>query len=239
VPDSRVVPTGDDPAEQAVTRESVRLAFVAALQHLPPRQRAVLILRDVLRWRAKEVAYLLDTTTTAVNSILQRARAQLAEAAPSEDTVTEPTEPERRELLKRYVAAFENYDIEGIVDLFTAEGVWEMPPFLNWVRGAEKIGALIATQCPASGQGDMRLLPTEANGQPAFALYMKDHADGVHHAFGLQVLTLGARRLTHVGMFFDTRLFSAFGLPETYPSPSEAAPPSPPAAPAAPVGRAR
>src|SRR5690606_23454598 len=114
------------------SNESIRLAFVAALQHLPPRQRAVLILRDVLKWRAAEVAEALDISTAAANSILQRARAQLQQVMPSEDTVTEPTEAEKRELLDRYVKAFQDKDIDQIVELFTKDAVWEMPPFDAW-----------------------------------------------------------------------------------------------------------
>src|SRR6266702_2808591 len=147
--------------------ESIRLALIAALQHLPPRQRAVLILREVLNWRAAEVAELLGTTTAAVNSALQRARAQLDQVAPTEDEIVEPTAADQRELLDRYVTAFENKDIPAIVELFTKDAVWEMPPFTCWYQGAENIARLVDTQCPARGPGDMRLVPTMANGQPA------------------------------------------------------------------------
>jgi RNA polymerase sigma-70 factor (ECF subfamily) len=197
------------------SRESVRLALVAALQHLPPRQRAVLVLRDVLQWRAAEVAEMLDTTTAGVNSALQRARAQIAEVAPKADEMTEPAETAQRELLDRWVAAFEAYDVAGIVKLFTADAVWEMPPFPEWFRGAEAIGILIASQCPAKGPGDMRLVPTHANGQPAFAIYLRDPADGVHRPFALQVLTVTPGGVAHTGQFFDTSLFPIFGLPDT------------------------
>jgi RNA polymerase sigma-70 factor (ECF subfamily) len=216
VPDARVADLPDDPASVVTSRESIRLAFVAALQNLPPRQRAVLVLRDVLAWRAAEVAELLGTSTVAVNSMLQRARAQLDEAALTRDDVVEPSEPERRELLDKYVAAFENYDIEAMVSLFTEDAVWEMPPFTGWYQGARTIGNLISSQCPASGPADMRMLRADANGQPAFALYMRDF-DGRHHAFQLQVLTVTDRGVSHVASFFDTRLFDAFGLPEVYP----------------------
>jgi RNA polymerase sigma-70 factor (ECF subfamily) len=217
VPDVMVGAEGTDPAAIVTSRESIRLALIAALQHLPPRQRAVLILRDVLKWRAAEVAELLDTTTTAVNSILQRARAHLDQVAPAEDEIVEPTTPDQRELLDRYVTAFEQYDVAAIVELFTKDAVWEMPPFLTWVRGAEDIGRLISTHCPAEGPGDQRLVQTEANGQPAFALYMRGD-DGIHRAFHLQVLTLTASGVAHVAAFFDVGLFAAFGLPETLPA---------------------
>jgi RNA polymerase sigma-70 factor, ECF subfamily len=189
---------------------------VAALQNLPPRQRVVLVLREVLAWKAAEVAELLGTSTAAVNSMLQRARAQLDLAGLTRDDVVEPDEPERRELLDRYVAAFEDYDVEAIVSMFTDDAVWEMPPFTGWYQGARAIGNLISSQCPASGPMDMRMIRADANGQPAFALYMRD-ADGVHRAFQLQVLTVTRDGVSHVGCFFDTGLFDAFGLPEVYP----------------------
>lgn len=201
-----------DPAAIVAAREGMRLALIAALQHLPPKQRAVLILRDVLKWRAAEVAGLLDTTTAAVNSLLQRARAQLDQVAPTPDEVSEPDTREQRELLDRYVTAFENYDIAAISALFTSDAVWEMPPFLNWVRGGVNIAKLIATNCPAKGPGDMRMLPTTANGQPALALYMRG-ADGLHRAFNLQVLTLTAAGVAHAVAFFDLSLFETFDLP--------------------------
>ena len=218
VPDAMVVGELNDPASIVTSRESIRLAFIAALQHLPPRQRAVLILRDVLKWRAAEVAELLDTSTAAVNSILQRARAQLEQLAPTEDDVVEPTTPDQRELLEKYVAAFENYDVAAMVELFTKDVVWEMPPFTGWYQGAENIGRLISTQCPASGPGDMLMVPTVANGQPAFGLYMRGE-DGTHRAFQLQVLTMTTSGVAHVGCFFDLSLFPTFGLPETQPAP--------------------
>jgi RNA polymerase sigma-70 factor (ECF subfamily) len=216
VPDVLLSDLPDDPAAVVTSRESIRLAFVAALQNLPPRQRVVLVLREVLAWKAAEVAELLGTSTAAVNSMLQRARAQLDQAALTRDDVVEPDEPERRELLDRYVAAFENYDVEAIVSMFTDDAVWEMPPFTGWYQGARTIGNLISTQCPATGPADMRMVRADANGQPAFALYMRD-PDGVHRAFQIQVLTVSDKGVSHVGCFFDTGLFRAFGLPEVYP----------------------
>jgi RNA polymerase sigma-70 factor (ECF subfamily) len=216
VPDVLVSDLPDDPASVVTSRESIRLAFVAALQHLPPRQRVVLVLREVLAWKAAEVAELLGTSTAAVNSMLQRARAQLDQVSLTRDDVIEPDEPERRELLDKYVAAFENYDVEAIVSMFTDDAVWEMPPFTGWYQGARTIGNLISSQCPASGPMDMRMLRADANGQPAFALYMRD-PDGVHRAFQIQVLTVTDEGVSHVGCFFDTGLFKAFRLPEVYP----------------------
>src|SRR5579859_4434475 len=157
-----------DPAAIVTARESIRLALIAALQHLPSRQRAVLIMRDVLSWRAAEVAELLGTSTVAVNSMLQRARAQISELAPAEDTVTEPVTAQQRDLLDRYVAAFQEYDTGRLVELFTADAVWEMPPFTGWYQGPENIRRLTEGKCPAQGPGDLLLRPAQANGQPAF-----------------------------------------------------------------------
>ena len=207
-----------DPAAIAGSRESVRLAFVAAMQHLTPRQRAVLVLRDVLKWKATEVAEALETTPQAVNSILQRARAQLAQVAPAQEQVAAPTGARERDLLDRFVAALEGYDVPGIVKLLTADVVWEMPPFLDWVRGPEDVGRLIAAQCPAERPGDLRLVPTAANGQPAYGVYMRD-AGGAHRAFGIFVLTVVDAGISHVVAFFDPRLFAGFGLPDTHTEP--------------------
>jgi RNA polymerase sigma-70 factor (ECF subfamily) len=203
---------GADPAAIVTSRESIRLALIAALQHLAPRQRVVLILRDVLQWRASEVAEMLDTTTVAVNSILQRARARLDRVAPVEDEVAEPTTAVQRELLDRYVTAFERKDIAAIVKLFTDDSVWEMPPFTAWYQGPEHIGRHLAETCPA-GPGGLRLVPTTANGQPAFGIYMSLDGQASYTAFNLQVLTLTPSGVTHAANFLDPRLFPAFGLP--------------------------
>ncbi|WP_336205912.1 sigma-70 family RNA polymerase sigma factor [Nonomuraea sp. LPB2021202275-12-8] len=216
VPDGIVGAGADDPAAIVTSRESIRLALVAALQHLPPRQRAVLILRDVLKWRAAEVAEVLDTTTTAVNSILQRARAQLDEVAPSLDDRPEPLTQEQRAQLDRYVKAFENYDVGAIVELFAKDAIWEMPPFDGWYQGPEAIVALVRTQCPAKGPGDLRLVPIHANGQPAFALYLRE--GDLYQHFALAVLTFTGSLVSHVGMFFDDRLFELFELPASLPA---------------------
>jgi RNA polymerase sigma-70 factor, ECF subfamily len=219
VPDAMVGAAPDDPAAIVTSRESIRLALITALQHLPPRQRTVLIMRDVLSWRAAEVAELLGVTTVAVNSMLQRARAQISELAPAEDEVTEPVRAEQRELLDRYVAAFQNYDTAAMVRLFSADAVWEMPPFTGWYQTPENIVLLTKTHCPATGPGDMVLLPAEANGQPAFGLYMRGD-DGVHRAFQLHVVHLKRAAVDHVVAFFDTSLFAKFGLPHALPAAS-------------------
>jgi RNA polymerase sigma-70 factor (ECF subfamily) len=202
-----------DPAAIVTSRESMRLAFIAALQHLPARQRAVLILRDVLAWRAAEVAELLDTTTAAVNSALQRARAQLDEVAPKQDEVLEPTSADKRELLERYVAAFENKDVPAIVRLLAQDAVWEMPPFTTWFLGPAQIARHLIGQCPG-GPGDFRFVVTEANGDPALGMYLRA-ADGVFRPFNLQVLTVSGSVFSHVVSFFDLRLFDTFGLPSS------------------------
>lgn len=205
-----------DPASVAVSRSSMRLALVAALQHLPARQRVVLLLRDVLKWRAAEVAELLDTSTASVNSALQRARAQLEEVAPVEEELTEPTKPAMRELLDRYAAAFEKSDVSAIVDLFHEDIVWEMPPFPQWFRGVDNVVRLIDTQCPIPRDEGL-MLPTSANGQPAFGLYSL-RPDGTYRPFHLQVLTLRGGRIAHVGAFSSAALFEKFGLPTVVPA---------------------
>lgn len=205
----------DDPSSIVGSRESVRLAFVAALQHLSARQRAVLVLREVLQWKAAEVADALGTSTAAVNSLLQRARAQLDAIGPSEDDELRPPEsPEARALLTRYIAAFETYDIDQLVDLFTAEAVWEMPPFDGWYRGPHDIVLLSKTHCPAERPGDMRLIPTTANGQTAAALYMRNPETGRHEAFQLHVLDVTPEGISHVVAFHATT-FVPFGLADT------------------------
>ena len=218
-PDAMLGAAPNDPATIVTSRESIRLALITALQHLPPRQRTVLIMRDVLGWRAAEVAELVGVTTVAVNSMLQRARAQISELAPAEDEVTEPVRAEQRELLDRYVAAFQNYDTAALVTLFSADAVWEMPPFTGWYQTPEDIVRLTLTHCPATGPGDMVLLPAHANGQPAFGMYLRGD-DGVHRPFQLHVLHLSGPAIDHVVSFFDTSLFAKFGLPDAAPAAS-------------------
>jgi RNA polymerase sigma-70 factor, ECF subfamily len=213
LPDAMLGAIGSDPAVVVASRESLRLALVAALQHLPARQRAAFVLHDALKLRAAEVAEVLDVSTAAVNSMLQRARAQLDRAGLSEDEIVEPTDPAQREVLDRYVRALETKDIPAIIKLFVADAAWEMPPFTGWYSGPDHIGQLIDSRCPA-GPGEIRLLPIEANGQPAFAMYIRGKS-GDWEAFQLQVVTLTAAGISHVVAFFDLTLFTAFGLPMT------------------------
>ena len=205
-----------DAAVVVAERDSIRLAFVAALQHLPARQRAVLILRDVLRWSAAEVAEVLDTTSVAVNSALQRAHAQLADRGLTEDTVEADLTPAQQRMLERYVDAFWRKDVDSIVDMLTAEATWDMPPFTSWFRGPANIGWLIGNECPGQ-EHDMPMLSTQANGQPAYGLYMRTPS-GDFAPFQLQVLELDGDRVRHVTAFFDHRLFETFGLPARLPA---------------------
>ena len=205
-----------DAAVQVEEKDTIRLAFVAALQHLPARQRAVLILRDVLRWSAAEVAEALDTTSAAVNSALQRAHAQLDKQQLDADHLTPSLNEAQEKLLVEYVEAFWNKDIDRIVNLLTAEATWEMPPFTGWYAGPESIGTLIDTKCPG-GHHDMPMIRTEANGQPAFALYMRTQ-QGDFEPFHMQVLELDGDRVAHVSAFFGHEVFVRFGLPERLPA---------------------
>ncbi len=212
VPDSLVAGSPVDPAAVVAGRSGVRLALVAALQHLPARQRAVLILRDVLGWRAAEVAEALDTTTVAVNSILQRARATLDQAGLVEAEMTEPDDPQLRRSLDRWAKAMQDKDIATIVDLCTRDAVWEMPPFVGWYQGAESIGLLIDVNCPA-GPGELRMVEVAANGHPAFGVYILER--GQWRPFQLQVMEMRGTQVAHCTVFFDLSLFPLFGLPQT------------------------
>ena len=204
-----------DPADIVVSRASLRLALIAALQYLPPRQRAVLIFRDVLGWRAAEVADLLGTTTAAVNSILQRARAQLRLAEPAEDSVREPAEAAGRELLARYAAAFENADIAALTGLLREDAVLEMPPLPTWFAGRGQVSRFLGARV-LRRPGDFRMIPTAANGQPALAAYLRDR-DGVLRAHAIQVLTVTSSALARITSFNDPRLLVTFGLPPVFP----------------------
>jgi RNA polymerase sigma-70 factor, ECF subfamily len=209
IADDRVLPVEADPADLAAGRESIRLAFVAALQHLPARQRAVLILCQVLRWHAVEVAELLDTSVAAVNSALQRARATLASAdlATSAPTVGS----EQAELLARYVDAFERYDIERLVSLLHSDAVQSMPPYAMWLRGSRDIGRFMLG--PGEGCRGSLLLPRSANGSPAFGHYKPDPAGG-HAPWALVVLEISGDFISGIHSFLEpARLFPEFGLP--------------------------
>ena len=209
VPDARVLPGDGDPAELAVSRESIRLAFIAALQHLPPRQRAVLILRDVLRWRATEVAELLDTSTASVNSALQRARATLA-ARDVDTSRTQTVAADQQALLARYVDAFERYDVPRLVALLHDDAVLSMPPYALWLRGPVEIGRWFLGQ--GIGCRGSRLVATAANGGAAFGSYRPD-GQGGHQPWAIQVIEVSGDRLAGHHNFLDTDLFAAFGLP--------------------------
>jgi RNA polymerase sigma-70 factor, ECF subfamily len=211
LPDVHDAPS--DPQTIVGSRESVRLAFVAALQHLPPRQRAVLVLRDVLQFKAAEVADAVGASTASVNSLLQRARVQLDSVGPiQDDAVSEPESAEAKDLLGRYVAAFESYDVDALVELFTADSVWEMPPFDTWYAGPRDIVDLSRNKCPAEKPGDMRFVVTTANGQSAAAMYLRNPETGAHEAFQLHVLDIKPDGISHVVAFMDPTLFEKFGL---------------------------
>ncbi|MFF3450370.1 sigma-70 family RNA polymerase sigma factor [Streptomyces sp. NPDC002667] len=214
VPDARVLPSTGDPAEAAVAKESVRLAFMAALQRLPPKQRAVLILREVLAWRASEVAELLGTTVASVNSALQRARATLAEKAGegADAAVSDPLDEEQQKLLERYVAAFEGYDMTALTALLHEDAVMTMPPFDLWLRGPEDITGFMTTLGAACAGS--RLVPVEVNGLPGFAQYKPDEDGRGHTAWAVQALEISKGRIAGFHCFLDTaRWFPLFGLP--------------------------
>ncbi|MDQ3354008.1 MAG: sigma-70 family RNA polymerase sigma factor [Actinomycetota bacterium] len=208
LPDARILADDGDPAEVAASKETVRLAFVVALQHLPARQRAVLILREVLRWQASEVAELLDTSVASVNSALQRARATLSSrdigAAPV------PTDADQQSLLARYVDAFERYDIDSLVTLLHEEAVMSMPPYDFWLRGPLQMGRWFL------GEGSVcrgsRLVATAANGGAAFGSYHSD-GHGGHLPWSIQLIEVAGDRIVGHHNFLDTNLFAAFGLP--------------------------
>src|SRR5437763_5719279 len=213
IPDARVLPEDGDPAELAAERETIRLAFVTALQHLPARQRAVLILREVLRWQATEVAELLDTTVASVNSALQRARATLA-ARDLDETDVRTGDAEQQDLLARYVDAFERYDIESLVSLLREDAVMSMPPFDFWLQGPEEMGRFFLGA--GIGCQGSRLIATAANGSYAFGSYQPDPAGGPTPS-AVQVIEISGDRIVGHHNFLDTNLFEAFGLPAHLP----------------------
>ncbi|GAA4139897.1 sigma-70 family RNA polymerase sigma factor [Actinospica acidiphila] len=214
MPDDRVLPTPADPAEAAVAKESVRLAFMAALQRLPAKQRAVLILREVLAWKASEVAELLDTSVASVNSALQRARATLAERRePGADaSVSDPLDEDQKKLLDRYVAAFEGYDMSALTALLHEDAVMTMPPFDLWLTGADDITGFMTTLGAACAHS--KLVPVEVNGLPGFAQYKPDPDSGGYTPWAVQALEISDGRITGFHCFLDTqRWFPLFGLP--------------------------
>lgn len=217
VPESHVLPGDGDPAEVAVLRESIRLAFVHALQQLPPRQRAVLILREVLQWKAAEVAELLDDSVASVNSALQRARATLAARPADLLSVSEPDDERQRELVARFADAFERYDMDSLVSVLHEEVTLSMPPYEIWLRGVpDVLGWLVGHGAGCRGS---RLVPVEASGSPAFGQYRPSGPDGSFQPWALQVLETDGERVTGLNSFLDTdRLFPLFGLPPTLPT---------------------
>jgi RNA polymerase sigma-70 factor, ECF subfamily len=213
VPDGLVVPAEADPAEVAVSRETIRLAFVAALQHLPPRQRAVLILCEVLRWRAAEVAELLETSVASVNSALQRARATLEESNVSAGETSPELDEADTELLARYVEAFERYDMDALTSLIQEDATQSMPPYELWLSGREDI--LRWWLGPGAACRGSRVIPTVgANGAPAFGQYRPSATGRGYDPWALQVLELAGGRIVEFTFFLDTdRVFPLFGLP--------------------------
>jgi len=211
--DALLVPE-EDPAAVAVSREGVRLALVAAIQYLSARQRAVLILRDVLEWPAAQVADVLGTTTTAVNSGLRRARAQLRRALPAEDELVEPADPDRRALLDRFALAVENADISALAELLREDVVLEMPPLLSWFAGRPAV-VRCAELYLLTEPGRLRLVPVMANGQAAFAIYQRQPS-GACLAHAVLVPTVTTTGISRMVSFVNPDLFGLFGLPGEY-----------------------
>jgi RNA polymerase sigma-70 factor (ECF subfamily) len=210
--DRQVLPVGGDPADVAVQRESVRLAFIAALQFLPPRQRAVLILRDVLRWKADEVAGLLETSVAAVNSALQRARATLAAQQATAEPLAPAVEEDQLELLDRYLDAFGRYDMEALVALLHEDAVMDMPPFAMWLRSSADIATWFTG--PGAACRGSHVAPLRLNGGPAFAQWRPSGPGGSYEPWAIQTLQFGSDgRITRMTAFLGPRLFELFGLP--------------------------
>jgi RNA polymerase sigma-70 factor, ECF subfamily len=213
-PDALLAGEYEDPAAVTVSRAGIRLAFVAALQYLSARQRAMLIMRDVLQWPAAEVADLLGTTTTAVNSGLRRARAQVAQALPAEDELAEPADPDRRAVLDRFAAAIENADVSALAELLREDIALEMPPVLTWFTGRPAVTGFVASYLLIE-PGGLRLVPVTANGQPAFAVYQREPGGG-YHAHAVLVLTVTRTGIARIVSFQNPDLFGSFGLPQEH-----------------------
>jgi RNA polymerase sigma-70 factor, ECF subfamily len=211
IPDALVVPDSADPAAIVTAREGLRLALIASLQYLPARQRAVLVLREVLDFPAAEVATMLGTSTAAVKSTLQRARARLEDVAPAPDRVVEPSEPRARELLAQYMAGFENADVAALEKALRADAAIEMVGARTWFSG--RVTCLRYLAHVIGSPGDWVMTPTLANGQPAAAAYYRD-ADGTHHALGIAALTVTPAGITRIVVFGGgPGLVALFGLP--------------------------
>jgi RNA polymerase sigma-70 factor, ECF subfamily len=214
IPDALVRPDCGDPAAIAVSRESLRLALIASFQYLPPRQRAVLLLREVLAFPAAEVAKILGTTTTAVKSALQRARSRLEEVALAADQAAEPAEPEARALLDRYIRAFETSDAAALKQLLRRDAALELPPSAAWFTGGRAIAEAVRG---LGSPGDWRMLAVAANGQPAAAAYHRE-PDGSYRAYAIVVLTATVTGIARLVVFADPGLFRWFGLAQIYPA---------------------
>jgi RNA polymerase sigma-70 factor (ECF subfamily) len=216
-PDSDFQGVADDapnPETRYATREAVQLAFVATIQQLPPRQRAALLLCDVLGWAAAEAATLLGGSTASINSALQRARETLSKRYPDgRPQVLDQPEPAHQELLGKYLSAWESHDVDGFVALLKEDAAVTMPPWLQWFVGREAVRLFFAMVWKTCG--GLRLVPTAANGQPAFAVYERNAADGIWGAHSIHVLTVERGGISALTLFVDPRLFGAFGLPLT------------------------
>jgi len=217
LPDDLLAGVAANPEARYDAHESIALAFLVALQALPPRQRAVLILRDVLDWHASEVAELLDLTVSAVNSALHRARTTLAQhyhADELDKPQLAPADEGTRGLLDRYVRAWETADVTGLITLLKEDAVFSMPPFPAWYRGRAAVGAFIAAAIFAGqARGWARLQPARANGQPAFAIYQRDASSKVYRAFAVQVLRCDREQIAEIIIFLNPALVARFGLP--------------------------
>lgn len=209
IPDAQLYSESADPAVIVASLEGLRLALVASLQYLPARQRAVLILREVLRFPAVEVAEMLDTTTAAVKSSLQRARARLQQVAPVAEEITEPSHPQLRELLNQYIAAFENADAVALKRLLCQDVVLEATPLRTWLAGCETCLPYL-TRYVLGSPGDWRMVPTKANGQPAAVAYLRDD-HGIYQEYGIVVLTITASGISRISSFGDPTLVATFG----------------------------
>ena len=210
-----------DPASVVASRAGLRLALIAALQCLPPRQRAVLILRDVLDFPAADTARLLGMTQVAVNSAVRRARSRLEQVMPDADAITEPDDRKERELASRYAAAFQDADLATLVSLLRNDVALEMPPLRAWFSGAHAVARFLGTRVFAE-PGRFTLIPVAANGQAAFACYLRD-PDGTQHAHGVQVLDISGGKIARITIFLDHAQLEIFGLPMTVPAAAPAA----------------
>jgi RNA polymerase sigma-70 factor (ECF subfamily) len=211
IQDSRVLPTEGDPAEMAAAKETLKLAFIAALQLLPPKQRAVLILREVLKWQASEVAELLGTSVASVNSALQRARATIdASDIDALSTSATPDDEEEQDLLARYLEAFERYDIATLTTLLHDDALFSMPPYDLWLRGPEQVAIFMRTT--GSGCENSRVMPLAVNGSPAFASYRQPEP-GVFRPHSVVVLEVAGGKITEICNFLGEETFKLFGLP--------------------------